>query len=130
MNEWNDTLSGDYLWTNMNVGEVFPDTMTPSTWSVWQDLLSNMSFGDVPAFGNIAGRPYLNFSLVYSFQLKIMRKHERVMGVIGESIGAPPAGVDIPSIPVSWSTILFQLVPREFGNETKKGKLKKLIGVA
>jgi pyruvate,water dikinase len=63
--------------------------------------------------------------LVYSFQLKIMRKHERAMGVIEDAIGAPPAGVDVPSFPVSWRTILFRLVPREFGNEMKKSKLRK-----
>ena len=125
MDEWNATLTGDYLWTNMNVGEVFPTTTTPSTWSVWQELLRNMSFGDVPAFGNIAGHLYMNYSLVYSFQLKIMRNHERVMSVIGDSIGAPPAGVDIPSFPVYWRTVLFQLVPREFRNETKKNQLRK-----
>ena len=103
MDEWNATLTQDYLWTNMMVGEVFPTTTTPSTWSIWQELLSNMSLGDVPAFGNIAGRLYLNYSLMYSFQLKIMRKHERVMSMIKDSIGVPPAGVDIPSFPVSWN---------------------------
>jgi phosphohistidine swiveling domain-containing protein len=125
MAEWNDTFGGDYLWTNMTAGEVFPTTTTPSTWSVWQELLSNMSLGDVPAYGSIAGRLYLNYSLSYSFLLKVTRKHERVMNVIGDSIGVPPAGVDIPSFPVSWRTILFRLVPREFGNETKKNKLRK-----
>jgi len=125
MNEWNATLDRDYLWTNMNVGEVFPATMTPSTWSVWQKLLSNMSLTDIPAFGNIAGRPYINYSLVYSFQLKIMRKHERALSVFNDSIGVPPDGVEIPSFPVSWRTILFELVPREFRNETKKNKLRK-----
>jgi pyruvate,water dikinase len=124
MDEWNATLTGDYLWTNMNVGEVFPTTMTPSTWSVWQELMSNMSLGDVPAFGNIAGRPYLNYSLLYSFQLKIMRTHERAMGVFKDSIGAPPEGVDIPPLPVSWGVVL-QLIPRELGNEVKKNKLRK-----
>ena len=125
MDEWNVTLTQDYLWTNMMVGEVFPTTMTPSTWSVWQELLSNMSLGDVPAFGNIAGRIYLNYSLMYSFQLKIMRKHERVMSMIKDSIGVPPAGVDIPSFPVSWNTVLFQLIPREFRNELNKNNLRK-----
>lgn len=125
MDEWNATLTQDYLWTNMMVGEVFPTTTTPSTWSIWQELLSNMSLGDVPAFGNIAGRLYLNYSLMYSFQLKIMRKHERVMSMIKDSIGVPPAGVDIPSFPVSWNTVLFQLIPRELRNELKKNKLRK-----
>jgi pyruvate,water dikinase len=83
-----------------------------------------MSLGDIPAFGNIAGRPYLNYSLVYSFQMKLMRKHERVMNMIKDSIGVPPAGMDIPSFPVFWKTILFQLIPREFRNEMKKNKLR------
>ncbi|UCF60633.1 MAG: hypothetical protein JSV37_12840 [Anaerolineaceae bacterium] len=124
MDEWNVTSTGDYLWTNMIVGEIFPTTMTPSTWSVWQELLSIMSLGDIPSFGNIAGRPYLNYSLVYSFQMKLLRKHERVMNMIKDSIGVPPVGVDIPSFPVFWKTILFQLIPREFRNEMKKNKLK------
>jgi pyruvate,water dikinase len=125
MTEQNATFTGDYLWTNMNVGEVFPTTATPSAWSVWQELLSNMAFGDIPAYGNIAGHLYLNYSLTYSFLLKTTRKHARAMAVIGDAIGTPPAGVDVPSFPVSWGTILFKLVPREFGNEVKKNKLRK-----
>ncbi len=29
--EWNDSLSGDYLWSCANVGEAVPDVMTPCT---------------------------------------------------------------------------------------------------
>jgi phosphohistidine swiveling domain-containing protein len=123
--EWNATFVHDYLWTNMIVGEVFPTTTTPSTWSVWGDFFSSLSFGDVSPIGNIAGHPYLNYSLTYSFLLKLLRKHERVMGVIGDSIGAPPPGVDIPSFPVPWKVVLFQLVPQEFSKELKKAKLAK-----
>jgi len=119
------TVTGDYLWTNMIVGEVFPTAITPSTWSVWQDFFGKLSMGDAPAIENIAGRPYLNYSLTYSFLLKITRKHERVMSVIKDSIGVPPAGVDIPSFPVSWRTVLFQVLPREARNELKKAKLRK-----
>jgi hypothetical protein len=86
MTEQNATTTGDYLWTNMIVGEIFPTATTPSTWSVWQELLSKMSLGDAPAIGNIAGRPYLNYSLTYSFLLKLVRTQERVMGVIKDSI--------------------------------------------
>jgi pyruvate,water dikinase len=63
--------------------------------------------------------------LLYSFQLKLMRQHERAMSVFRDSVGVPPDGVDIPSFPVSWSTILFQLIPREFRNEVKKNQLRK-----
>ena len=125
MDEWNATLAEDYLWTNMIVGEVFPTTTTPSTWSVWEELFSSLSFGDASAIGNIAGRPYLNYSLTYSFLLKLTRKHDRVIGVIKDSIGVPPAGVGIPSFPVPWKTVLFQLLPREFSKGLKKGKLTR-----
>jgi pyruvate,water dikinase len=120
------TATGDYLWTNMIVGEIFPTAITPSTWSVWQDFFGKLSMGDAPAIGNIAGRPYLNYSLTYSFLLKLTRKHERVMSVIKDSIGAPPTGVEIPSFPVSWRTVLFQVLPQEFRNELKKGNLRKI----
>ena len=33
--EWNDSLSGEFLWSNINVGEALLDVMTPSTWSLW-----------------------------------------------------------------------------------------------
>ena len=125
LEEWNVTLKGDHLWTNMFVGEVFPSTMTPSSWSVWEELLSNLFVGDVPSFGSIAGRPYLNYSLTYSFLLKLLRDHDRVMARIKDAIGAPPVGVDIPSFPVSWGTVLFRVVPQEFRKELKKAKLKK-----
>ncbi len=125
MDEWNATLAGDYLWTNMIVGEVFPTTVTPSTWSVWQDYFNMLTMGDMPAIERIAGRPYLNYSLTYSFMLKIMRKHERVMGFTEDAIGVPPEGVEIPLIPVSWRTVLVGVVLREAGNSRKKARLRK-----
>jgi phosphoenolpyruvate synthase/pyruvate phosphate dikinase len=88
--EWNATLAGDYLWSNMIVGEVFPESITPSTWSVWQGLLKHLSLGDIPTIRNIAGRLYLNYSLLYSFLLKILRSRERIIGFTGDSLGTPP----------------------------------------
>jgi pyruvate,water dikinase len=125
MDEWNATLTRDYLWTNMIVGEVFPTTVTPSTWSVWQDFFNMLTMGDMPAIERIAGRPYLNYSLTYSFMLKIMRKHERVMSFTKDAIGVPPEGVEIPLIPVSWRTVLLGVMVREAGNERKKARLRK-----
>jgi phosphoenolpyruvate synthase/pyruvate phosphate dikinase len=34
LEEWNNSLSGDSLWTRANVGEAVPDVMTPCTWSL------------------------------------------------------------------------------------------------
>jgi phosphohistidine swiveling domain-containing protein len=119
------TSTGNYLWTNMIVGEVFPTATTPSTWSVWEDFFSMLSMGDIHTIESIAGRPYLNYSLTYSFMLKIMRTHARVMAMVKDSIGIPPAGVEIPPFPVSWKTVLLQVLPQEARNQLKKNKLRK-----
>ena len=47
------------------------------------------------------------------------------MDMIKDSVGVPPAGLDIPTIPISWRTVLFQVFPRELRNELRKRKLKK-----
>jgi phosphohistidine swiveling domain-containing protein len=125
MDEWNATLKVDYLWTNMIVGEVFPTAITPSTWSVWQDYFGMLSMGDIPTIERIAGRPYLNYSLLYSFTMKIMRSHQRVMDLTKDSVGVPPAGVDVPPFPISWRTVLSQVLFREARNELKKARLRK-----
>jgi len=81
--------------------------------------------GDSATIERIAGRPYLNYSLMYSFLAKIARKQERVVGLIKDSVGLPPAGVDIPPFPVSWRTVLLQVLPHEARNELRKARLRK-----
>lgn len=39
--EWNESLGGDYLWTNGNLGEAIPDVMTPCTWSLVQIFMAD-----------------------------------------------------------------------------------------
>jgi phosphohistidine swiveling domain-containing protein len=124
--KWNAASTEDYLWTNLIVAEGFPTTTTPSTWSVWQDFFSMLSMGDFPTIERIAGRPYLNYSLMYSFLSKILRKHERVVSMVKDSIGIPPSSVGIPPFPVSWRTILFQVLPKEVKNQLRKGRLRKI----
>jgi hypothetical protein len=62
--EWNDSLTGDFLWTNVNVGEGTYCVMTPFTWSVIRAYFDQMTI--VPGYtplGNIGGRMYTNLSL-------------------------------------------------------------------
>jgi pyruvate,water dikinase len=40
---WNDSLKGDYLWTNGNLGEAIPSVMTPCTWSLVQSFIAPVS---------------------------------------------------------------------------------------
>ena len=41
--EWNDSLTGDFIWTNTNIGEAFSDVMTPFTWSLVGALYDGLS---------------------------------------------------------------------------------------
>jgi rifampicin phosphotransferase len=61
--EWNATLTGDYLWSNVNFGEAITEVMTPLAWSVLAFTLDDWIFvPGIPSVGNIGGRPYLNIS--------------------------------------------------------------------
>ncbi|MBN1580887.1 MAG: hypothetical protein JXA89_09310 [Anaerolineae bacterium] len=124
--EQNATLTGDYLWTNMILGEVFPQPLTPAAWSVWQEgFFNKLSFGRVSTMGSIAGRPYLNYSLMYAFITRFMGRSGKVMDMIGDSIGVPPDGIEIPPFEVPIRTVLLEVMPREMKNEIAKSRLKK-----
>lgn len=61
--EWNATLTGDYLWSNVNFGEAVTEAMTPLSWSVLAFSLDDWVYlPGIPSVGNIGGFPYLNIS--------------------------------------------------------------------
>jgi pyruvate,water dikinase len=62
--EWNDSLLGDYVWSNVNFGEAVTDVMTPLSWSVIKFTLDDWVFlPGMSTVGVIGGRPYLNISI-------------------------------------------------------------------
>ncbi|WP_237047935.1 PEP/pyruvate-binding domain-containing protein [Lentzea guizhouensis] len=97
--EWNDSLDGDYLWSNGNVGEAVPEVMTPVTWSLVR-VLSNVRIGPHPISGNIGGRFYLNLS-TYSAVGTAIGKAEQMLRSGEETFGRIPAGVTVPPLPMS-----------------------------
>jgi phosphohistidine swiveling domain-containing protein len=124
--EWNHTLTGDYVWTSQMTGEIFPRVLTPSTWSVWEILFNRLRAGEIRSTGNIGGRVYMNYSLLYSFLLKFLRDPNKVMGYL-EGLGGYaglPEGMEIPTIPITIRTLL-RIVLREGKNELKKRRLQK-----
>ena len=61
--EWNDSLTGDFLWTKTNLGEAITETMTPLSWSVAQFTFRDLAYlPGLPALGNICGYPYFNIT--------------------------------------------------------------------
>jgi phosphohistidine swiveling domain-containing protein len=126
--EWNDSLTGDYLWSNANLTEATPDIMTPLTWSLLKILhIEAQPFkvpGGYPMVGNLGGHPYVNLSLMVSLLhifgtdvRKILQKWEEVFGLI-------PDGIEVPLLPLRIAEVL-ATIPDNIRWELKVKRLYK-----
>ncbi|MEW6182123.1 MAG: PEP/pyruvate-binding domain-containing protein [Bacillota bacterium] len=80
---WNDSVTGEYLWTNVNFGEAVSRVMTPLSWTVLQLVFESWTF--LPGYrasGNIGGRPYLNISVFASVLRALGRKRKDILQVL------------------------------------------------
>ncbi len=111
--DWNDSLVGQFLWSNANVSEAVPDVMTPSTWSLWWIFhyeVNPVQFpGAYPFCGNICGRPYFNLSLLVSAYRAIGRNARKELQ--SDFIGSAPADLDIPTVAFSKAAIYRTMLP-------------------
>ena len=86
--EWNESLKGDFLWSNVNIGEAMPDVMTPFTWSLTQATFDAMSL--LPGYHlirKIGGRPYNNISVTYA----VLRATSRTPDDLTRELGSTSA---------------------------------------
>jgi phosphohistidine swiveling domain-containing protein len=109
---WNDSLTGDYLWSNVNFGEAVSEVMAPLTWSLlqtWRQQWATMR--GVPPFGNVGGRLYLNVSYFASALAATGKSEQEIHAALEDTLHMPiPAGIEIPVIPVSKAeTLLFMV---------------------
>ncbi|MBB2912085.1 pyruvate,water dikinase [Streptosporangium becharense] len=111
--EWNDSLIGDYLWTGSNLGEAIPDVMTPCTWSLVQifigEAMASLPIPGFPMVGNIGGRFYMNLSVVVSVARAVGMGGR--LGAVEQVFGKLPPGLDVPLLPVSRWRIVKALLP-------------------
>ena len=98
--QWNDSLAGDYLWSNGNLGEAFPDVMTPATWSFVELIMSRMTFPpSLPGYrgyGRIGGRFYANVSMSISLEALAGISPRRFAVLFGPVLGKLPPIEEIP----------------------------------
>ena len=98
--QWNDSLAGDYLWSNGNLGEAFPDVMTPATWSFVELLMTRMTFPpSLPGYrgyGRIGGRFYANVSMSISLEALAGISPRRFAVLLGPVLGKLPPVEEIP----------------------------------
>lgn len=107
--EWNDSMTGSYLWSNVNFGEAIPQVMTPITWTV-QQYIYEESWKLLPGYqssGNIGGRIYLNLS-IYASVLRALRRsrQDTIHFLEGLLYTRIPEGMEIPIIPLSKGSIV------------------------
>ena len=99
--EWNDSLTGDYLWSSANTREASPDVMTPYTWSAVRDGFKEMTLlpGYLPV-GNICGRVYNNSSATYTAMLVLGMGMKSFNASSKELYGIDPNDADDWNVPV------------------------------
>jgi hypothetical protein len=107
---WNDSLTGDFLWSRNNFGEARPDVMSPFTYSITEKVWSEVSF--LPGYhlsGNICGRYYANISVSISMLKALGKSKEAAVAQMRDLLGNVPEGLEIPTVPLSRSTMLLAL---------------------
>lgn len=112
--EINESLAGDALWVNTNVGEAIPDVITPLTWSIVREL--DIETGFVPGYylwsGNICGRIYSNISQRLSAVTAIYGNIKLALKILGEIFGRMPEGLTVPVYPFSRINLIKTIIPR------------------
>jgi phosphohistidine swiveling domain-containing protein len=126
---WNDSLTGDFLWSRNNFGEARPDVMSPFTYSLSEKVWSEMSF--LPGYhlsGNICGRYYANVSVSVSMLLALGKSKQAAIEQMRDLLGNVPEDLEIPTIPLPRRTMILAL-PRMIRLGLKeKGGAKKVPG--
>lgn len=107
----NDTLTGDFLWTNTNFGEAVTEPMTPLAWSVLKVTLDDWVF--VPGYetvGIICGMPYINVSLFASIFMALGRSRQDLLANLEGTLYIPlPDEMEIPRIPMRFMGVMKSL---------------------
>lgn len=123
--EWNDSKTGAFLWA-VDCGGIYPEVVTPSTWSLIQQTFQKFSISGVTAFGNIGGRIYVNCSLQYSLLKKVGWKHDRIITYLNDVMTSIPLDLEVPTIPISTKEILKSLFVRGIERSKRAKKVAEL----
>jgi len=127
--EWNASLSGDFLWSNVNFGEAVTDVMTPLTWSVIRFTLDDWVFlPGLPTVGNIGGYPYINISIFATLFKAIGRNRDNLLAYMQSTLYMRlPDEMELPLIPLP-RTSIFSSLPALLKVQGKQKRGGKQLG--
>ena len=116
----NGSLSGEYLFSKTNVGEIFMCPVSPATYSIMEMICEMIG---VPNFiDNICGQAYCNISILCSLLVSFGISKKKAYEMIGDIAGAIPNGVEIPVFPFDRSTFIKNMGKMIFGRKIKFDK--------
>ncbi len=131
--QWNDSLTGDYLWSNSNLGEAFPDVMTPATWSFVELLMSRMVFPpSLPGYngyGRIGGRFYVNVSVSMALESLVGISPRRFISLLSPVVGRLPPVEEIPRPRLPRVKLMAKRVPALVGLFRRMGADRKRMSL-
>ena len=120
--EINGSLSGEYLFSKTNVGEIFMCPVSPATYSILEMICG---FIGVPDFiDNICGQAYCNLSILCSLLVSFGIPRKKAYEIISDIAGTIPEGVEIPVFPFDRNAFLRKMGKLIFG---KKAKFDEII---
>lgn len=99
----NDSLSGEYLFSKTNVGEIFMQPVSPATHSV---LCSVFDMLGIPLIANIYGQAYCNVSALCSVLVSFGIGREKAYQMISDIAGKLPPDVTIPVYPFDRAALI------------------------
>jgi len=127
--EWNDSLNGDYLWTNGNLGEAIPDVMTPVTWSFIELFMTRaISPPHLPGYrgyGRVGGRFYVNFSMSVALAAVGGIARKRFIKLTEPVFGRLPPGEEVPRVRLPRWKIFRMLAVRTIANARRVRRCQK-----
>ena len=113
--QWNNSLDGDYLWSNGNLGEALPDVMTPATWSFMELFMPRqISPPTLPGYngwGRVGGRFYMNVSMSASLGRVAGISVRRFVRLSEPVFGKLPPAPEIPLIRLPRWRVIRLMVP-------------------
>ncbi|ROR31441.1 pyruvate,water dikinase [Mobilisporobacter senegalensis] len=120
----NDSLTGDDLWVNTNVGEAIPDVITPYTWSIIRNLDEKMTFSkDYYVWsGNICGRIYSNYNRRISAYTLLGLPVKSALKISGTFFGNLPKEIEFPIYPYTKTDLFKEILPKvlKFSKNVRK----------
>lgn len=106
--EWNSSFSGDFAWVS---SEVFPETLTPASWSIWKNFQNMGGIFGVEPIGNICGHFYMNISLAGAMIWMAGQGQEFWQDYIKFATGFDISKIVVPKVPATRLQLFRSILP-------------------